>query len=444
MRRCAVFVLASALAALSQGAAARSYTDRDCLSETTPSVQRIEACSTLLTTETDDTKRALYLDARSGAYFKNNSFVRSLADTDRVREITGDNATVRYHIAINYEQLEYYARAEPEIEAAIRMGMHSAEAYAVRATIYARQARFGDALQDLELAILGKPDFAGAYEVRAFANLQSGEIERALADYDKAIALHPHQADLYYYRGRTHLALDQYDAAIRDLEEAAQLDPSHPVDEDLAEVRADMQEAPPPPANRDPKNYPARAVGHTHNCDGYYPFLSNALGEEGGSFVHYDVLASGAIVNVGLDRSSGYEQLDRAAVICVSRHWRDEPAVSNGVPVDSLHHRAVIEFSARHKNERDAQLRRGLTLAGLGRYDEAIAQYDALILAKPEDAESYFRRGLVKYIQGQFDAAIRDLDQAIRLKRNYEDAIAARELAEHAVVGRLPTGGKGI
>src|SRR5262249_216738 len=121
MRRCAVFLLASALTALSDDGAARSFTDQDCIAPTVSDTQRIEACSALLDGETDATKRVLYLDARSLGYFNSKSFVRSLADVEEIRTLQGDGPMVRYHLAQDYGHLGYAARAGSEIEVAIRM-----------------------------------------------------------------------------------------------------------------------------------------------------------------------------------------------------------------------------------------------------------------------------------------------------------------------------------
>ncbi|HEY0301321.1 MAG TPA: energy transducer TonB, partial [Rhizomicrobium sp.] len=87
---------------------------------------------------------------------------------------------------------------------------------------------------------------------------------------------------------------------------------------------------------------PSRAVGGTHDCAAYYPDISRMLSESGDVQVGYDVAADGAISNVKVVRSSGFERLDRAAVQCVSRNWRNTPARRNGVPVASPDHPAII------------------------------------------------------------------------------------------------------
>ncbi|HEY4943586.1 MAG TPA: energy transducer TonB [Rhizomicrobium sp.] len=90
---------------------------------------------------------------------------------------------------------------------------------------------------------------------------------------------------------------------------------------------------------------PSRAVGRTHNCDGFYPDLARRRNETGDVMVSYDVMADGTVANVKLLKSSGYDDLDIAALDCVSTQWRNTPATLGTVPVASPGHRAIIRFS---------------------------------------------------------------------------------------------------
>ena len=65
---------------------------------------------------------------------------------------------------------------------------------------------------------------------------------------------------------------------------------------------------------------------------------------------------------------------------------------------------------------------RGNAKAGLGRYDEAIADYDKAIRLNPDYAAAYYNRGNAKAGLGRHDEAIADYDKAIRL--NPDDAAA--------------------
>ena len=96
---------------------------------------------------------------------------------------------------------------------------------------------------------------------------------------------------------------------------------------------------------RPSRTEPAHVVGNTHNCDAFYPEISRRRNESGDVLVRYDVSADGSITHVAVVKSSGYPELDLAAVTCVSTRWRDAPARRDGVPVASPGHRALIRFS---------------------------------------------------------------------------------------------------
>ena len=89
---------------------------------------------------------------------------------------------------------------------------------------------------------------------------------------------------------------------------------------------------------------PSRAVGRTHNCANYYPDLARRRGQSGDVLVGYDVGADGAVANVRVVKSSGYPELDNAALACVASQWRNTPALRRGAPVATPDHRAIIRF----------------------------------------------------------------------------------------------------
>jgi protein TonB len=63
-----------------------------------------------------------------------------------------------------------------------------------------------------------------------------------------------------------------------------------------------------------------------------YPYIARMRGEAGRVVLRVDVLASGAAGKVRVERSSGYDVLDQAALESVKR-WRFLPARRNGRPV---------------------------------------------------------------------------------------------------------------
>jgi len=62
-----------------------------------------------------------------------------------------------------------------------------------------------------------------------------------------------------------------------------------------------------------------------------------------------------------------------------------------------------------------AYANRGIAYAGKGQYDQAIADYDTAIKAKPGYEKAYFNRGNAYYAKGQYDDAIDDYTKTIEL-----------------------------
>lgn len=88
------------------------------------------------------------------------------------------------------------------------------------------------------------------------------------------------------------------------------------------------------------KPEPDPAFPHTIN---FYPRVAMINRQEGTVVVRLLVLATGDVGSVDLVRSSGYSQIDAAALIGAG-NWRYLPAVRNGRPV-----RAEVEVAIRFR-----------------------------------------------------------------------------------------------
>ena len=114
-----------------------------------------------------------------------------------------------------------------------------------------------------------------------------------------------------------------------------------PVNNAITAVQA-VQPTPPQPVQA-PVVTPSKAVGRTHDCQSYYPALSQKLNEQGDVLVSYDIGVDGTISNVQIAKSSGSERLDNAAVSCVSTKFRNTPAMQGSTPVAS-HSQTIVRF----------------------------------------------------------------------------------------------------
>jgi protein TonB len=74
------------------------------------------------------------------------------------------------------------------------------------------------------------------------------------------------------------------------------------------------------------------SIPRTHTIPPY-PSIALRLGEAGTVRLHLTISPQGQVVEAAIVRSSGYEDLDRAAQYWVLTHWRYHPASHAGTPV---------------------------------------------------------------------------------------------------------------
>src|SRR3569833_3073597 len=84
---------------------------------------RIAPCTMLLNDAKTDSERVTLLLARSEAYYQSGGPVQALLDLDRIARIGGMRPQIFYDRALLYAALDLYARAEPDIDTAMRSGV---------------------------------------------------------------------------------------------------------------------------------------------------------------------------------------------------------------------------------------------------------------------------------------------------------------------------------
>ena len=116
-----------------------------------------------------------------------------------------------------------------EIEAALAIQPHAAEALATKGNILIRLQRLDDALACFDQAIAKKPDYAEALYNRGNCRQYLGRPEDAVADYSRALALNPGYEPALTNRGNALCKLKRFSEALMDYEAAAQLRPRDPL-----------------------------------------------------------------------------------------------------------------------------------------------------------------------------------------------------------------------
>lgn len=89
---------------------------------------------------------------------------------------------------------------------------------------------------------------------------------------------------------------------------------------------------------------PSRAIGQTHNCNGYEPPTPVRPGNGGTTQIVYDVGADGIISNVRVEKPARFPDIDAAVLACVADRWRNTPAILHGVPIATTGHRAAVVY----------------------------------------------------------------------------------------------------
>jgi protein TonB len=85
------------------------------------------------------------------------------------------------------------------------------------------------------------------------------------------------------------------------------------------------------------------AASRGNNCAvKYYPAIAIRLNHEGTTLVSIHIDAQGTVTGADVAQSSGFSDLDQAAVQCVNAQFHFSPATENGVPVASTRQIRIV------------------------------------------------------------------------------------------------------
>jgi protein TonB len=129
--------------------------------------------------------------------------------------------------------------------------------------------------------------------------------------------------------------------------------PVQPVDAVVPPPRVDIASEDPtpihvtvaPPTNPPPADTGAAGLGSTHTTPPY-PVAARTQSHQGTVLLQMTVSPMGDVVSATVLQSSGFPELDQAAVSWVVSHWKYKPAVQGGVTVTSQT-QAAVKFDLR-------------------------------------------------------------------------------------------------
>ena len=317
---------------------------------------------------------AVAFRARGRAFNSKGQYDRALEDIDHALALDPNDAIAFYHRGVAYYGKNDYERAIREYDQAIRLNPDMALAFNNRGFTYASKGEHDRGIQDYTRAIALDSKLVLPLTNRGDAYTAKGEYDRAIRDYTQAITLAPNSAIAFNNRGFAHWRKGEHDRAVQDYTRAIALDPNAPIplhnralaygskgEHDLAvrdytqAVTLDASRA--TTSTERSKAYSrtgpltartssalvvseAQAGGATPPTPaeplevphGDYPLESLVANEEGTVTLSLNVDGLGRIAEVRTVRSSGYEQLDRAAADVAKQRWQFKPATKDGQP----------------------------------------------------------------------------------------------------------------
>jgi tetratricopeptide (TPR) repeat protein len=175
-------------------------------------------------------KRSFLFANRAQAYLALGYKQRALSDCDAAVKSTyllphNEQFLTYASCAGVYFALDYSQRAFDDYSAAIKSAPRNAALYYNRGVVFAAQAKYDAALQDLDAALGLDSKFLPALRERAKLYADRGNFADAMADYSEAIRLQPNTAELWSDRGELDLGQHKYGSAIDDESHAIRLDP---------------------------------------------------------------------------------------------------------------------------------------------------------------------------------------------------------------------------
>ena len=367
-----------------------------------------------------------------------------LGDLDEAAEDFEAAIAIEPEWALPYANRGNVCRARGDNPAAIRAYSRAIElepqlvyAYLNRALAWADEREDDKALEDFAAALRLAPEIAGAYVERAWLRARREEFDAAVADLDEAVRLQPDMAPAYFHRGRLHLQQGRYDDALRDFDRVIELAP------ELAAAYSSrgsvwIQKGEHDKADADFQQAIACEPGMAE------AFVMERLLLEAayyGRQEEYDEAVSRATEAIELDedclpayaiRAGAYwysEQLVEAIddfTQLIERNDEDDfhAHVGRGqvyaelgefdLALADLDHALALGRKGPSKTGLAyAYNGRAFALAGLGRLDEAMRDFDRSLHDAPDNAWVYYNRGLVFHHLGRTDEAAASFRQAL-------------------------------
>ncbi len=403
----------------------------------------------------------------------------AIDDYNAVLELNPNFAIVYNNRAMANISLKRYKEAIADCDRALKLDPNLVQAYICRAMARSALEQNETALADFDIALKLAPDSTEIYFLRANIKLSLEDYAGAIEDYDRIISLNPEpgaSSHAYTHRADAKRYLHNYAGAIEDYDKAIQLDSKcykayngrGIAKSDLGKVKTGEGDK----VSAD-KYFQAAIDDYTEairlnaKFAGYYRNRGHAkfsFGDYEDAIEDYDKVIQlnpkseaayfnrgyakyllgkskadqGNIVEAQVDYQGAIEDYTEAikldpeyAAVYNSRGWikyllgQFEHERGNTVEAKKLFEAAVADSDktihlSQHKPSSAEYHTRAVAKAALGASAEAIADFNEIILMKPDEARYYYDRGLAKQAFGQHEAAKTDFQKAKDLDPDVE------------------------
>jgi tetratricopeptide (TPR) repeat protein len=302
-----------------------------------------------------------------------------------------------------------YREALAQFAAAIQASPENAKAYALRGRTFLRMGRHAEAEADLSRALEIDPQLAEAFATRGRVRFEKGRVPQAIADFDQALALDGANVFALNNRGIARLAENEVDLAEEDFREAISWDDAYyKAYYNLGGVHRRRGET-------------AEAIEAYTRTIEINPEFVSAWKNRGNA--HRDLKQlDQAIADYDRGIALAPSDADFYILRAKARMMRDlhEPQQQGVMLIEETQRPAAETILADLRQAvelapGDAAVRfqYGLLLRAAGRYDEALAEFNALLSADENKTDVLAQRGLTHQMAGRRKEAFDDLSAAI-------------------------------
>ena len=275
-----------------------------------------------------------------------------------------------------------------------------------RGMLHKGRKRLSQAQRDLDRALAIDPESLHVRVWRTQVHIAVGRREDALVDVNHVIQRDPQHAGAYALRGSLHYSLGKRELARRDLAKALDLEPDNPLA--LATRCALRFES------GDYKGVAENAakIEQSIRNNAVYAWQWNA--------VLASQVARQVAQQVALQEAIAQQMVSLEALIRARE-----------LEADERYQEAIEEYDdllILSPNDATVLYRRGACWEALADHDRALADFDRVIELDEDNAMAYVRRAAVRAKREEFEAALDDLCTALNLELEQQIAETARDL----------------